>query len=107
MVGIEPTRPYGHRFLRPARLPVPPRPRIFNDRKISRIDITSGRDYMGRFRDGQAATLQVRGICPSLSTTETSTLTLDCERVISAIRNHFIVEPRGAIAEHGQPRRRQ
>jgi len=26
MVGIEPTRPFGHRFLRPARLPVPPRP---------------------------------------------------------------------------------
>src|SRR5262245_26072987 len=58
MVGIEPTRPFGHRFLRPARLPVPPRPRKFNDRKIGRIDITSGRDYMSRFRDGQAATLQ-------------------------------------------------
>jgi hypothetical protein len=29
MVGIEPTRPFGHRFLRPARLPVPPRPHIF------------------------------------------------------------------------------
>ena len=29
MVGIEPTRPCGHRFLRPARLPVPPRPLNF------------------------------------------------------------------------------
>src|SRR5215475_3989859 len=58
MVGIEPTRPCGHRFLRPARLPVPPRPRIFNDRKIGRIDISSGRDYMSRFRDGQAETIQ-------------------------------------------------
>ena len=28
MVGIEPTRPFGHRFLRPARLPVPPRPHV-------------------------------------------------------------------------------
>src|SRR5215813_9470940 len=58
MVGIEPTRPCGHRFLRPARLPVPPRPRIFNDRKIGRIDITSGRDYMNRSRDGQAVRLR-------------------------------------------------
>src|SRR5262249_30527891 len=106
-VGIEPTRPCGHRFLRPARLPVPPRPRIFNYRKIGRIDITSGRDYMGRFRDGQAATGQARGVRPSLSATGTSNLTLACERVVSAIRNHFIVAPRGAVAEHAQPRRRQ
>src|SRR5262245_33823371 len=59
MVGIEPTRPCGHRFLRPARLPVPPRPRLFNDRKIGRIDFTSGRDYMSLFQDGQAATLPI------------------------------------------------
>jgi hypothetical protein len=29
MVGIEPTLPFGNRFLRPARLPVPPRPLEF------------------------------------------------------------------------------
>ena len=26
MVGIEPTLPFGNGFLRPARLPIPPRP---------------------------------------------------------------------------------
>src|SRR5215813_1981926 len=59
MVGIEPTRPCGHRFLRPARLPVPPRPHIFDDRKNGRIDVKSGRDYMSRLQAGQAATLPI------------------------------------------------
>src|SRR5262249_20359461 len=122
MVGIEPTRPYGHRFLRPARLPIPPRPRIFNDRKIGRIDITSGRDYKSRFRDGQAATIQASvwkdlacgGRAPSTPTKSARqtprpravechvleialNLALDCGRVVSAIRNHFIVAPRRAV----------
>ena len=26
--GVEPSRPYGHRHLKPARLPIPPRPRL-------------------------------------------------------------------------------
>ena len=33
MVGIEPTLPFGNGFLRPARLPIPPRPHCQTMRK--------------------------------------------------------------------------
>lgn len=46
MVGIEPTLPFGNGFLRPARLPVPPRPRV---------RFQTAPDYKDRSRDGQAS----------------------------------------------------
>ena len=50
MVGIEPTLPFGNGFLRPARLPIPPRPHgLFNQPKPG--------DYKYQPEPGQARQL--------------------------------------------------
>ena len=58
MVGIEPTLPFGNGFLRPARLPIPPRPHLqkpLNDFEKGKWCRSKRADYRQRPVDGQAS----------------------------------------------------
>jgi hypothetical protein len=60
-IGVEPTRPCGHRILSPARLPVPPaRPRVKDSTSVASSNLASPTAHTLRFgrrtirgRDGQ------------------------------------------------------